>query len=78
MPKPDLDNADSLNSVGDARRKGVYRDPIVGPDALDKMLRPAAPGAQFALSINGPYFDDAGFAENFAAPGWPEYRSAPA
>lgn len=53
MPKPDLDNADSLNSVDDARRKGVYRDPIVGPDALDKMLRPAAPG-------------------------WPEYRSAPA
>ncbi len=88
-----VDGADlSPEMLAVARRKDVYRDLIegdvlqgydrdaaysgivssgtfthghVGPDALDELLRLAAPGALFALSINGEHFHDAGFAAEF-------------
>jgi len=42
---------------------GTFTHGHVGPDAIDELLRLAAPGAQFALSINGAHFE----AEDFAA-----------
>jgi len=92
-----IDGADlSPEMLAMAKRKGVYRDLIegdvlqgydrtvgyrgivssgtfthghVGADALDELLRLAAPGAQFALSINGEHFHDAGFTARFEALG---------
>jgi predicted TPR repeat methyltransferase len=46
---------------------GTFTHGHVGPDALDELLRVAAPGARFALSINGVHFAAAGFAGKFAA-----------
>jgi predicted TPR repeat methyltransferase len=48
---------------------GTFTHGHVGPEALDELLRIAAPGAQFALSINGAHFDAAGFAATFNALG---------
>jgi len=46
---------------------GTFTHGHVGPDAIDELLRIAAPGAQFALSINGAHFETAGFAAKFQA-----------
>ncbi len=40
---------------------GTFTLGHVGPDAIDELLRVAAPGARFALSINAKHFDKAGF-----------------
>ena len=44
---------------------GTFTHGHVGPDALNELLRIAAPGAQFALSINGAHFEAAGFRAKF-------------
>lgn len=58
--------------VGD----GVYRGLVssgtfttghVGPEALDEVLRIAAPGAVIALSINAQHWAERGFEQKFAA-----------
>jgi predicted TPR repeat methyltransferase len=46
---------------------GTFTLGHVGPDALDGLIRIAAPGAQFAITINGEHFDSAGFALKFEA-----------
>jgi len=46
---------------------GTFTHGHVGPNAIDELLRIAAPGAQFALSINGAHFETAGFAAKFQA-----------
>lgn len=40
---------------------GTFTLGHVGPEAIDELLRIAAPGAQFALSINAKHFERAGF-----------------
>ena len=42
---------------------GTFTHGHVGPEVLDELLRLAAPGAWFALSINGAHFEAHGFAE---------------
>lgn len=46
---------------------GTFTHGHVGPEAIDALLGLAAPGAQFALSINGEHFEAAGFGAAFAA-----------
>lgn len=46
---------------------GTFTQGHVGPEALDALLRLAAPGAQFALSINARHFESHGFAAKFDA-----------
>ena len=46
---------------------GTFTNGHVGPEAIDELLRLAAPGAQFALSINGQHFSNAGFGAKFEA-----------
>ncbi len=48
---------------------GTFTHGHVGPEVLDELLRIAAPGAQFALSINSAHFAAAGFARKFEALG---------
>lgn len=45
---------------------GTFTLGHVGPDAIDELLRIAAPGALFALSINAAHWHSAGFAAKFA------------
>lgn len=40
---------------------GTFTLGHVGPEAIDELVRVAAPGARFALSINARHFDKAGF-----------------
>jgi len=40
---------------------GTFTLGHVGPEAIDELLRVAAPGAQFALSINAKHYEKAGF-----------------
>ena len=44
---------------------GTFTHGHLGPDALDELLRVAAPGALFAISINGEHWESAGFAAKF-------------
>lgn len=44
---------------------GTFTHGHVGPDALDELLRVAASGAQFVLSINAEHWDARGFAAKF-------------
>jgi predicted TPR repeat methyltransferase len=46
---------------------GTFTTGHVGPDAFDELLRVAAPGAQFALSINAKHFSAAGFEAKLTA-----------
>lgn len=46
---------------------GTFTHGHVGPDALGELLRIAAPGALFALSINAGVYENAGFAAKFIA-----------
>jgi predicted TPR repeat methyltransferase len=48
---------------------GTFTYGHVGPEALDELLRIAAPAARFALSINAGVYETAGFAAKFAALG---------
>ncbi|MDA7427746.1 methyltransferase domain-containing protein [Primorskyibacter aestuariivivens] len=48
---------------------GTFTTGHVGPEALDEVLRIAAPGAVIALSINAKYWAERGFEEKFAALG---------
>lgn len=45
---------------------GTFTLGHVGPDSLDELLRIAARGAQFAITVNGEHFEAAGFAAKFA------------
>lgn len=45
---------------------GTFTFGHVGPAAFDELLRIAAPGAQFALSIHSGVYEPAGFAAKFA------------
>jgi predicted TPR repeat methyltransferase len=40
---------------------GTFTLGHVGPEAIDELLRVAAPGARFALSINAKHYEKAGF-----------------
>jgi len=55
------------NSYGGVVSSGTFPHGHVGPDAIDELLRLAAPGALLALSINGAHFEAAGFAARFRA-----------
>ena len=46
---------------------GTFTHGHVGPEAIDGLLRIAAPGALFALSINAEHFEARGFAAKFDA-----------
>ena len=46
---------------------GTFTHGHVGPEALDELLRVAAPGALVALSINAEHWESARFADKFAA-----------
>lgn len=46
---------------------GTFTTGHVGPDALDEVLRIAAPGARLAISINGEHWEAAGFRTKFDA-----------
>lgn len=48
---------------------GTFTYGHVGPEALDELLRVAAPGARFALSIHSGVYRSAGFAAKLAALG---------
>lgn len=45
---------------------GTFTHGHVGPVALDELLRIAAPGAFFALSVHSAVYDGAGFGKKFA------------
>lgn len=58
--------------VADATYSGIISSGTftlghVGPEALDELLRVAAPGALFVLSVNAAHFEAAGFAAKFRA-----------
>lgn len=44
---------------------GTFTHGHVGPDALDELVRIAAPGALFVLTIKRDHFEERGFAEKF-------------
>lgn len=44
---------------------GTFTHGHVGPEALDELLRVAAPGALFVLTIKTEHFEDRGFAAKF-------------
>ena len=44
---------------------GTFTHGHVGPDALDKLIAIARPGALFVLSVNAEYFEARGFAAKF-------------
>lgn len=46
---------------------GTFTHGHVGPEAIDALLRLAAPGAQFSLSINARHYEAKGFAAKFEA-----------
>ncbi|WP_227271191.1 class I SAM-dependent DNA methyltransferase [Roseobacter weihaiensis] len=46
---------------------GTFTHGHVGPEALDELLRVAAPGALFVLTIKQDLYDTRGFAEKFAS-----------
>lgn len=46
---------------------GVFTEGHVGPEALDELIRVAAPCALFALGVNERVFDEMGFDEKFDA-----------
>lgn len=46
---------------------GTFTQGHVGPDALDELLRVAAPGALFVLTIKQDLYETRGFAEKFAS-----------
>jgi predicted TPR repeat methyltransferase len=46
---------------------GAFTHGHLGPDAIEELLRVAAPGARFALGINAAHFEQDGFADRFAA-----------
>ena len=46
---------------------GTFTHGHVGPEAIDALMRLAAPGALFALSINAKHFHSLGFAAKFDA-----------
>jgi predicted TPR repeat methyltransferase len=46
---------------------GTFTHGHVGPEAIDALLRLAAPGALFALSINAKHYESLGFAAKFSA-----------
>ncbi|MCI2399966.1 methyltransferase domain-containing protein [Aliiroseovarius subalbicans] len=46
---------------------GTFTLGHVGPDAFDQLLRIAAPGALFVITINGEHFESEGFAAKLAA-----------
>ena len=46
---------------------GTFTTGHVGPEALDEVLRIAAPGAVIALSINAQHWAERGFEQKFAA-----------
>ena len=48
---------------------GTFTCGHVGPGAIAELLRVAAPGALFVLSVNAAHWGPAGFAETFAALG---------
>lgn len=45
---------------------GTFTLGHVGPEAIDELLRIAAPGALFVLSVNAAHYQSAGFAATFA------------
>lgn len=53
------------NSYAAIVSSGTFTHGHVGPDALDELLRIAAPGAPFVLSINAAHFEARGFAAKF-------------
>lgn len=60
--------------IGDAAYDGVVSSGTftlghVGPEALDELLRVAAPDALFVLAINAAHYRSAGFAAKFVALG---------
>lgn len=59
--------ADGL--YGGITSSGTFTHGHVGPEALDELLRIAAPGALFALSINAEVYESSGFAVKLAALG---------
>ena len=46
---------------------GTFTHGHVGPDALDKLIAIASPGALFVLSVNAEHFEARGFAAKFIA-----------
>lgn len=58
-----LDIADG--TYGGVVSSGTFTHGHVGAGALDELLRVAASGAQFALSINSAHFEAAGFGAKF-------------
>ena len=48
---------------------GTFTCGHVGPEAIHELLRLAAPGALFVLSVNAAHWGPAGFAATFAALG---------
>lgn len=55
------------NSYAGVTCSGTFTHGHVGPDAIDVLLRLAAPRAQFALSINAEHYQAQGFAAKFDA-----------
>ena len=60
-----MDVAD--NTYGGIICAGTFTLGHVGPDGFDELIRIAAPGALFAISINAEHWVEAGFAAKFDA-----------
>ncbi len=54
-------------AYGGVVSSGTFTHGHVGPEVLDELLRLAAPGAVFALSINAEHYEAHGFAAKFDA-----------
>lgn len=54
-------------TYGGVASSGTFTHGHVGPDALDKLIAIAQPGALFVLSVNAAYFEARGFAAKFQA-----------
>lgn len=48
---------------------GTFTHGHVGPEAFDELLRIAAPGAHFAVTVHSAVYESMGFAQRFAALG---------
>lgn len=55
------------DSYGGVVSSGTFTHGHVGPDALDKLIAVARPGALFVLSVNAEHFEARGFAAKFEA-----------
>ncbi len=53
------------NTYKAAISSGTFTHGHVGPDGLDELMRIAAPGALFVLSVNAKHYKERGFEEKF-------------